>query len=396
MLSEKVAEKLAEELVDRIEELNLTIITEIGKTIKEIGTLTPSQAYKLIQDMKYGGSYNKIIKKLAEVTSMNEKEIYKIFEKIAKENSEFSKQFFEYRNIDYIPYEENIRLQDQVRAMAKVTAGEYKNLMNTTAYMVIENGEEVYTPLSQIYQKTLDTAVIALVQGKETYQATMKRTMEELTDKGMRVVNYKTGYHRRLDSAVRMNILDGMRDVSNTTQEIFAEQYGSDAVEISVHLNPAPDHAPIQGRQYTNEQFEKMQGKRSATGMYIGGTLKRPISTMNCYHYIFRIIKGVSKPLYTEEQLKEINAKNIVGFTFEGKHYTNYEGTQLQRKIETEVRRLSEKKIGAETIGETDEAGNYERKINQLKHKYTALAKASGLPAKYDRMQVKGYRRITV
>ena len=394
MLSEEVKEKLVEYLVDRIEELNSTILKEIGETLKYMGTLTPSQAYQIIQDLKYGSSYNKIIKKLAEITNLNEKEIYKIFERIAKDDQNFAKQFYKYRKIDFIPWEKNIELQDQVTAMARITANEFKNLMNTTAFMTIENGHKIFTPISQIYQKTLDKAVLSIVQGKEGYQEAIKKTMEELAGNGMQVVDYASGYHRRLDSAVRMNVLDGMRDLSNTLQEQFGEEYKADGVEISVHTHPAPDHANIQGKQFSKEEFEKLQGERNATGMYEGGTLERPIGTMNCYHYIFSIVLGVSKPIYSKKQLDDINKKNVEGFNFRGKHYTMYEGTQLQRQIETKIRKLKDKHIGAKAIGDLESAGNYQRQIGQLSNRYNELAKVSGLPTKYDRTQVKGYRGL--
>ena len=82
MLSEQVRERLAETLVDRIEELNTTILEEIGKSIDEIGKLNTTQAYRILQDLKYGGSYTKIIRKLAQVTNLSEKQIYEIFEEI--------------------------------------------------------------------------------------------------------------------------------------------------------------------------------------------------------------------------------------------------------------------------------------------------------------------------
>lgn len=396
MLSEEIKEKLAEQLVDRIEELNEVIINEIGETLKYIGTLTPSQAYKIIQDLKYGSSYNKIIKKLAEVTNLNEKEIYKIFREIAKSDQNFAKQFYEFRKIDFIPFEKNIELQDQVNALAKITANEYVNMMHTTAYMIFENGHKMFTPISQIYQKVLDKAVLDIAQGKEGYQEAIKRSMKELTENGMQVVEYATGYHRRLDSAVRMNVLDGMRDLSNTLQEQFGEEYKADGVEISVHIHPAPDHANIQGKQFSKEKFAELQGERDATGMYVGGTLERPIGTMNCYHYIFNIVLGVSKPIYSQKQLDDINRKNMEGFNFEGKHYTMYEGTQLQRKIETKIRKLKDKHIGARAIGELEDARNYQRQISQLSTKYNQLSKISGLPTKYNRTQVEGYRRIKI
>ena len=180
-----------------------------------------------------------------------------------------------------------------------------------------------------------------------------------------------------------MNVLDGMRDLSNTLQQQFGEEYKADGVEISVHEHPAPDHANIQGHQYSNEEYEKLNN-----------SLDRPISTMNCYHYIFSIVLGVSKPEYSQKQLDEINKKNTDGFNFEGKHYTLYEGTQLQRQIETKIRKLKDKHIGAVAVGDIDEAGNCQRKIRQLSSKYNQLAKASGLSTKYDRTRVIGYREI--
>ena len=53
MLSQEVEERLAERLVDRIEEANSSILNKIGEAIKQISTLTPSQAYQLGQLLKY-------------------------------------------------------------------------------------------------------------------------------------------------------------------------------------------------------------------------------------------------------------------------------------------------------------------------------------------------------
>lgn len=383
MLSEDVKEKMAEYLVDRIEELNATILEEIGNTLRYMGTLTPSQAYKIIQDLKYGGSYQKIIKKLAEVSKLNEKQIYKIFEEIAKDDQNFAKQFYKFRKIDFIPYNRNKELKDQVEAIAKITADQYVNLMKTSAFMTIKNGKKIYTPISKVYQETLDKAVLDIAQNKESYQQAINRTIQELAESGIQTVDYESGYHKRLDSAVRMNVLDGMRDLSNTLQQQFGEEFKADGVEISVHEHPAPDHADIQGHQYSNEEYEKLND-----------SLERPIGTMNCYHYIFSIVLGVSKPEYSQKQLDEINKKNTDGFNFEGKHYTLYEGTQLQRQIETKIRKLKDKHIGAVAVGDIDEAGNCQRKIRQLSSKYNQLAKASGLKTKYNRTQVIGYREI--
>ena len=385
MLSEEAREALAEVLVDRIEELNAVILTEVGQSINKLGKLTPSSAYKLIQDLKYGDSYTNIVRKLKQVTNLNEKEIYKIFEELAKQDQNFAKQFYEYRNVDFIPYAENKELQQQVKALAKITANTFDNMMKTSAFMTIENGKKVYTPLSKIYQKTLDKAILSLSQGKDSYQTAMRKAMKELADSGIRTVDYSTGYSRRLDSAVRMNMLDGMRQLSNEVQRQFGEEFDADGIEISVHDHPAPDHEDIQGHQYSIEEYEELNN-----------SLERPISTLNCYHYTFSIVLGVSQPLYTQEQIDKINAENKAGFEFEGKHYTLYEGTQLQRQIETKIRQLKDRQIGARSMEDFEEVGKYQRKITQLTQKYNDLCKISGLQPKKTRMQVSGYRRIKV
>ena len=110
----------------------------------------------------------------------------------------------------------------------------------------------------------------------------------------------------------------------------------------------------------------------------------RPISEYNCYHYIFSIVLGVNRPQYTNEQLQKINDDNLRGFEFEGKHYTNYEGTQLQRQIETEIRRQKE----AQLLGNEQLTLESKSKIRMLSKKYKELSNASGLRTRADRMRI--------
>ena len=394
MITEEMQDRLIQSLLDRVERLNIELLEEMGKQIKYIGTLTPTQAHKLAQIILYGENVNWIARRLSEVTNLNVREIYQIMKQTAIENQEFARQFYKARNIDFIPYEKNVLLQKQVNAIAKLTANRYKNIMNSTAYVLDGN----LVPIGKIYQEVVDKAILSVSQGKESYQTVMRKTMNELVEKGMRVrvdkngdptgtrvVDYKSGLSRRADTAIRMNTLEGIRTTSNELQKQFGEEFGADGIEISTHSHPAPDHADIQGKQYSNEEFEKLNE-----------SLDRPIGTLNCYHYIFSIVLGVSKPEYTQEQLEEIKKDNEKGFEFEGKHYTLYEGTQLQRRIETKIRELKDRQIMSKAMGDTETVGNCQRKITQLTHKYRELSNISGLKAKMQRMTVSGYRRVKV
>lgn len=400
MLSQEVEEKLAERLVDRIEEINTNILKKIGNAIKTISTLTPSQAYQLGQILKYGGTYEEIAKELARISGKNIQEIYKMFEEVAKSNKQFAKEFYKYRGLDYIPYSRDTALQNQVRSIASITANRYSNIANTRAIGYIfenTNGQRVFRDIQQTYQETIDRAILSISQGKETFYTEMRNILKQIGGSGL--VQYESGTVRRLDSAVRMNILDGIRQLNNETSIRFGQEYDADGIEISVHSNPAPDHADIQGRQFSKEEYEILESGGIATdykGNKYDGSNKRHISEYNCYHKIFSIVLGVSKPEYTDEQLKKIQDDNEKGFEYEGKHYTNYEGQQLQRRIELEIRKQKDTQILAKASGDEELTQASELKIRQLSRKYNDLCRTSGLRPEKQRMSVSGYRRSKV
>ena len=408
MLSDEILNKLVERLVKRIEDVNIYTLKDIARIIKELRTLRPSDTHKLVQIMQYGGDYKKIVQKLAEVNNVNEKEIYEIFDEVAKSDVEFAEQFYKYRNKDYIPWSSNTALKEQVRAMAEITANEYRNLSRTLAFSRTVNGRVEYTELSRLYQDIIDRGITSITQGKSSFDQEFRRTIKDLAKSGIKSVNWESGVARRLDSAVRMNLKTGLRELHNETQRIIGKQIDADGVEITVHSNPAPDHQEAQGRQFTNEQYDRLQ--RTGFAVDVNGKeinmhreLKRteafslgfrPISQYNCYHYSFSVVLGVSKPLFNDEQLKEIIDKNNKGFEFEGKHYSMYGGTQLQRKIETAIRKEKDTQIMAKASGDNDLAEESQNKINQLMNKYVELSKTSGLPTKMERLRVDGYKPI--
>ena len=403
MIDERLIDKLVERLVDRIEQGNTYTLQKIGESIKKIGALSPSKAQQLGQILKYGGNYDKIVERLAQITQLNVTDIYEIFEEVAKSDYRFAKQFYDYKGVKYIPYEQNIALQNQVKALARITASQYANFSNTLAFTKRVNGRVVYTDLARTYQETIDKAVLNVAQGKSTFDEQMYSTIKELGESGLKTVDYANGRSVRLDSSVRQHLKGALRNLHNETQAVFGEEFGSDGVEISVHINPAPDHAQVQGRQFSKEEFEKFQNDQDSVD-YTGkvftsehnGKDRRSISEYNCYHYTFDIVLGVSKPNYNEEELKQIIDDNNKGFELDGEHYTNYEGTQLQRKLETEIRKQKDIQIIAKASGNKELVAESQSKITQLTRKYKQLSDVSGLSTKMERLKVSQYRRISV
>ena len=187
----------------------------------------------------------------------------------------------------------------------------------------------------------------------------MRNITKQLANSGVRVLEYESGYTRRLDSAIRMNMMDTIKKTSNETNALFGKEFGSDGVEITVELDPAPDHEDIQGHQFSNEEFEKFQNHVDCydyKGKFIshkkGKYDRRKISEWNCRHRANPIVLGIDNPFHTDKELQDIIDKNHKGVEIEGKRYTNYEARQLQRQIETEIRKNKETYITARGAGD--------------------------------------------
>lgn len=401
MLNSNQEEQLVQLLIDRINALNEDILEIIGNRIKEIGEMTPTQVHQTNQMLMYNTDIDRIIQKLAEVSGMNVNDIYSLFEYSAKTNQDFARQFYRARGISYIPYAQNKVLKDQVRAIAEITAREYANISRTSAigYTIKDlQGNVTFKDISSVYKDTIDKAILNVSQGKTTYQQEMRKAIKQIGQSGLKTIDYESGRNVRLDSAIRQNTLEGLRTLTNQIQEQFGEEFGADGVEVSHHINSAPDHIDtVDGKQFSLNGDRVVKGKLYKDFNTVNNSLDRQVSTLNCRHYIFSIVLGVNKPQYTDKQLEEDKKKNKQGFDFEGKHYSNYEGEQLQRLIEREIRKQKDIQILAKASGDKELTLQAQTKITQLTTKYRQVVKVSGLPNQLKtRASVVGYRRINV
>ena len=396
-------ELLEEYMTSKIQEANTYFLKRIGEMIKKIRTLRPTEAHQLVQILKYNGDYEEIVSKISQLTGMPIKEIDRIFAQYSRNDLNFAKKFYDYRNIPFIPFDENIALKRQTEALANITKNAMNNFTRSRAlgYSIKElDGTTRFYGLRETYEKVLDEALINVGQGRDTFDNSMTRILKELGGSGLRTLDYASGRSIRLDSMVRMHLKSGLRELHNENQRLLGEEYGADGVEVSVHINPAEDHSEIQGRQFSYSEFNNIQefgvgndytGKKIDITRGVEKISHRPISEYNCYHYTFAIILGVSKPRYSEEELKKIIDDNNKGFEFEGKHYTNYEGTQLMRSIERKVREQKDINIVAKASDNKELDYDSRYKITILSNKYKEISNISGLPTKEKRMKVSGY-----
>ena len=405
MISDRQIDLLVERFVDRIEQANSYYLQKLGESVKKIKTLTPTQAQQLVQILKYGGNYEEIINEISRLTNLNIQDIDAIFNEMAKKDYLFAEKFYKYRGVEYVPYSENKALLRQVSALASITKQEMYNYARTTnlGYSIRDlQGNVKFVGLRETYNRVLDEAVLNVGTGVDTFDNAMFKIMKDIGGNGLKTVDYENGRSIRLDSVARMHLKGALRNLHNEIQKQVGEEFDFDGYEISTHLNPADDHSSVQGRQFSIEEYEKLNNGLEAKD-YTGETFTldhdhkngfRPISTLNCYHYVFSIVLGVSKPNYSEEELQKIIDDNDKGFELDGVHYTNYEGTQLQRKLETEIRKQKDIQIMAKASGNKQLVEESQSAITQLTLKYKQLSDVSGLPYKRDRLRVLNYKRV--
>ena len=422
MIDEKLIDLVIERLITRIEDTNTYILQDIGKSIKQIRDITPTQAQQLVQILKYGDNYQNILNKISKMTNLNIKDVEEIFLEASKKNYEFAEQFYKARNITPVPFKENERLITQATAIARAIQKDLYSFTreNVLGYSIRDlDGNIQFYGLRDTYNRVLEEALVNVSQGKETFDQSMTRIMKDIGGSGLKKIDYKSGRSVRLDSAVRMHLHDGLRILFNQNQELFGEEFNYNGIEVTHHKNSAPDHIDtIDGKQFVlvdkvQEQINngieteikqedirgnqvRVNGKWYDDFNSVNNSLKRQVSTLNCRHRVFSIVVGVSKPEYTQEQLDEDKKKNIDGFNLDGKHYSLYEGEQLQRSLERKIRKQKDIQILAKASGNKELVKESQDKITQLTNKYKEISKISGLPTRMDRIKVAKYRHVSV
>jgi hypothetical protein len=374
LLNESWIEGLPDNIVDNLETLNNYVVQRICERIRKIGDIGTADAYRLKTAIEYAGADIKAIEKeVARIMGTNQQEIERLFEEVAKENVDFANTFYKARNMDLLQrYTSHSALTSFVDAVKRQALDGTANISNT--YMIgFKRGKQII-PLREYYISTIDRAITYVQAGVVDYQSAMRSTVREMAQSGLRRVTWESGYSRRLDSSARMNILEGVRRLNSQMMEETGREFGADGVEISAHGLCAPDHRDIQGKQYSKEEFERLNRR-----------LERPIGTLNCQHFITPIILGVSKPVYSRKELADINKRSAERIEYKGQKMSRYEASQKQRQMETAIRYAKDERDAMIAAGDKLGAAQARKKSAALGAEYKRFCEQAGLTPRPER-----------
>lgn len=390
MQDEKKLDKILEKFYNRYNKYNTKVLQKLGNVVKQFDGISPTNAHILAQELKIGYDVNELMLDLSKISGKSVQDIETLFDKVAEENVEFSEVYYKAKNKEFINYEDNKQLQDLVESIKRQTDETFINLSNSRNIGFVlkdSEGNATYKSLSKVYNDLIDEAVFNVETGGMDYQSAMRSTMRQLADSGVKVheekMAFESGYNRRIDSSVRQNVLTGIRQININIQEEVGKALDADGVEISAHSPCAEDHLPIQGRQYSRKEFDRLNG-----------SLDRPIGEYNCRHFIFSVILGVNQPSYTRKQLNQMKTESNAEVEYQGKKYTKYEATQVQRKFETAIRQQKDRQIIARASNDKEEIGIAQKRISQLTNEYNKFSKKAGLDTYKNRLTVSGYHRL--
>ncbi len=326
--------KLASKIASRYQDLEERIMQDIVRRIMKAGEITSTADWQINRLRILGYSSEDIEKEIKKALNASYPEMFELYDKVINWEYVRNKDIYEQINAEYIPFEENGQLKQITEAIIDQSFDDLENVTNSLGfYLDYGNGQKVLTPLSQVYTKYLDAACYDIVTGAFDYNSVLRRVVTQLTNSGLRQIDYSSGRANRVDVAARRAIMTAVSQITGKISEYNAQKLGTEYFEVEWHAGARPTHAVWQGRVWSKEQLYSVCGLGTVTGL-LG---------VNCYHTYHLFFPGLSERNWTDDWLEEQNRKENEPREFLGKEYTLYEAKQRQRQMETAMRAQREK-----------------------------------------------------
>lgn len=267
-----------------------------------------------------------------------------------------------------------------VRAMRDRVGDELLNLTKTTAFR-FQSG--MYSYSQDTYVNSVNLAFAKVATGTYSYQQALEEAVRELAKSGLRAVNFESGKTMQLDSAVRGAILTASSQLAGQITMMNVDETGVELVEVSKHWGARTgrghgNHAAWQGGIYrVNGSDEKHRNLEEATGY---PSDPKGLHGYNCRHSFYPFWEGISKPNEWPEEPEPV--------TIDGKTYTYYQLTQMQRKMEREIRATQREVYAYREAGLMQKASQAKSRAKAMIEEYNQFSDSVGISPKPSRLRV--------
>lgn len=243
--------KLASKIASRYQDLEERIMQDIVRRIVKAGEITSTADWQINRLRILGYSSEDIEKEIKKALNASYPEMFELYDKVINWEYVRNKDIYEQINAEYIPFEENGQLKQITEAIIDQSFDDLENVTNSLGfYLDYGNGQKILTPLSQVYTKYLDAACYDIVTGAFDYNSVLRRVVTQLTNSGLRQIDYSSGRANRVDVAARRAVMTGVAKLTHKITEYHMKQLGCEYVEVSWHAGARPSHSVWQGKVY--------------------------------------------------------------------------------------------------------------------------------------------------
>ena len=381
----EILDALPEELAELYRGLEATLLTEICSRLKlrdELNEVT-------VQDIKalrsHGIDLKEIEKAIRQTTGISEKKLNALIDDVVERNQKY---YTEVIDLARVTQPDVLVDATTIDAIKRQTWDGFRNITASMGFLV--DAGRTMRPPAKAYQWALDAATLKVESGAISYGQAIKEAVRELASSGLRVVDYESGHRDHVDVAVRRAVMTGVSQLCSKYTEQAAEYLETPYFEVSAHAGardkpgPSPwsSHKNWQGKVYSVRDGDIYPSIYKVCGLGAVDGLEGA----NCRHRRFPWVEGVSERTYTDDQLKHID--DGLGCTYDGKTYTAYEATQMQRRVEREIRKLKREKAAYKAAGLHEDETAVNIRLRRLNAKYKAFSAEAGLPEQPERMRV--------
>ena len=387
-------EPSADRIIALYQQLEDDILSAVIRRILKMGYVSEASKHQLEVLQAAGLLYDDIVQLIADRIDACTAQVKALFEDAGVQTVAIDNSLHEAAGALPIDIRQDSSTRQVLEAGYKKTLGTMRNLVSTTA-----------TQTQTAFIQTCDRIYMQVSSGAFSYQEAIMNALRALADTGA-TVSYPTGHTDRMDVAVRRCVLTGVSQTAAAVSLRQAEDAGCYLMEITAHSGARPDHAKWQGQLVTitgKDARKIIDGLRVFTLSEIGYGSGEGFKGWNCRHNWHAYYPGFSTPNYTQEELKKLDEPCI---SYNGKLYTEYEVSQMQRAQERRVRAWKRRCITAQegVNSATDEATNaaaqaeYSKSAVHLKaneEKLKDFCKQTGQNRDRFREQVLGFNRST-
>lgn len=386
----ELLDALPEELAELFRGLEDTLLNEICSRLALKDQLNEVTVNALRALRTHGIETKDIKRAIRKTTGISEKKLNELLDDVIARNQKY---YTEVIDLAGLTQPETLVDAATIDAIRRQTLDEFHNITQSIGFLV--DGGRTMLPPAKAYQWALDSAALQIQSGAISYNQAIKSAIQQLAG-GLKVVNYESGHVDHIDVAVRRAVMTGVNQICGQYTNQSAEYLETRYFEVSAHSgardkpgdSPWSSHKDWQGKVY----YQSESGEPDPLGLYddlvetTGYGYVDGLTGANCRHHKYPFIPGVSERTYTDEQLEHID--DGLGCTFDGKTYTAYEATQMQRRIERQIRAQKKLRNAYKEAGLSEDATAANTKLRRLNAEYSRFSEAAGLPEQRERTKV--------